>query len=91
MTDKLIILNVPHPKGFLRELARNPVQRAASNIDAFKRVSFTAMLNDDNTNSRPRALCGSLGESQGEPSAECSDACVDVSRPRRLGTQCARA
>jgi pimeloyl-ACP methyl ester carboxylesterase len=30
MTDKLVILNVPHPNGFLRELALNPVQREAS-------------------------------------------------------------
>jgi pimeloyl-ACP methyl ester carboxylesterase len=30
MTDKLVILNVPHPNGFLRELAKNPLQQEAS-------------------------------------------------------------
>jgi pimeloyl-ACP methyl ester carboxylesterase len=30
MTDKLVILNVPHPNGFLRELAENPLQQEAS-------------------------------------------------------------
>lgn len=30
MTDKLVILNVPHPNGFLRELAQNPAQQKAS-------------------------------------------------------------
>lgn len=30
MTDKLIIVNLPHPRGFLRELADNPEQRANS-------------------------------------------------------------
>jgi len=30
MTDKLIILNEPHPSGFIRELASNPEQRANS-------------------------------------------------------------
>jgi pimeloyl-ACP methyl ester carboxylesterase len=30
MTEKLVILNVPHPNGFLRELAQNPLQQEAS-------------------------------------------------------------
>ena len=30
MTDKLIILNLPHPKGLMRELANNPAQQKAS-------------------------------------------------------------
>lgn len=30
MTDKLIILNLPHPRGIGRELARNPAQQKAS-------------------------------------------------------------
>ena len=30
MTDKLVILNLPHPKGFGRELANNPQQRQGS-------------------------------------------------------------
>jgi epoxide hydrolase 4 len=30
MAEKLIIVNLPHPKGFLRELANNPEQRANS-------------------------------------------------------------
>jgi pimeloyl-ACP methyl ester carboxylesterase len=30
MTEKLIILNLPHPRGIGRELARNPEQQAAS-------------------------------------------------------------
>ena len=29
-TDRLIILNLPHPKGLARELANNPAQRASS-------------------------------------------------------------
>ena len=29
-TDRLVILNLPHPKGLLRELANNPKQRQAS-------------------------------------------------------------
>lgn len=29
-TDRLVILNLPHPKGLLRELANNPQQRLAS-------------------------------------------------------------
>jgi len=29
-TDRLIILNLPHPKGLMRELANNPKQRLAS-------------------------------------------------------------
>jgi pimeloyl-ACP methyl ester carboxylesterase len=27
LTDRLIVLNLPHPRGFLRELATNPVQQ----------------------------------------------------------------
>jgi pimeloyl-ACP methyl ester carboxylesterase len=34
-TDRLVILNLPHPKGLSRELANNPKQRAAS---AYARV-----------------------------------------------------
>lgn len=30
MTDRLVILNLPHPRGLLRELATNPLQRQAS-------------------------------------------------------------
>jgi pimeloyl-ACP methyl ester carboxylesterase len=30
MTDKLIILNLPHPRGLSRELANNPAQQKAS-------------------------------------------------------------
>src|SRR6266567_1600213 len=30
MTDKLIILNLPHPRGLIRELARNPEQQKNS-------------------------------------------------------------
>jgi len=30
MTDRLVILNLPHPRGLARELAENPVQRANS-------------------------------------------------------------
>jgi len=30
MTDRLIILNLPHPRGLVRELARNPQQQANS-------------------------------------------------------------
>ena len=30
MTEKLIILNMPHPRGFLRELANNPQQQKNS-------------------------------------------------------------
>ncbi|HVO97664.1 MAG TPA: alpha/beta hydrolase [Bryobacteraceae bacterium] len=30
MTDRLIILNLPHPKGLMRELANNPAQQKAS-------------------------------------------------------------
>jgi pimeloyl-ACP methyl ester carboxylesterase len=30
VTDKLIILNLPHPKGLMRELANNPAQQKAS-------------------------------------------------------------
>src|SRR5579864_3142484 len=30
MTDKLIILNLPHPRGLMRELARNPQQQKNS-------------------------------------------------------------
>jgi pimeloyl-ACP methyl ester carboxylesterase len=30
MTERLIILNLPHPRGFLRELARNPQQQKNS-------------------------------------------------------------
>lgn len=30
MTDRLIVLNLPHPRGILRELANNPAQRQAS-------------------------------------------------------------
>ncbi len=30
MTDRLVILNLPHPKGLLRELANNPQQQANS-------------------------------------------------------------
>ena len=30
MTDRLVILNLPHPKGLLRELANNPDQQKAS-------------------------------------------------------------
>jgi pimeloyl-ACP methyl ester carboxylesterase len=29
-TDRLIVLNLPHPKGLMRELANNPAQRLAS-------------------------------------------------------------
>jgi pimeloyl-ACP methyl ester carboxylesterase len=30
MTERLVILNLPHPKGLMRELARNPKQQEAS-------------------------------------------------------------
>jgi epoxide hydrolase 4 len=30
MTDRLVILNLPHPNGMAREMANNPVQRASS-------------------------------------------------------------
>lgn len=51
MTDRLIILNLPHPKGLMRELANNPEQQKNSQYardfqqpDAAKKIPFIGML-----------------------------------------------
>lgn len=51
MTDRLVILNLPHPKGLMRELANNPDQQKASEYarnfqkdDAAKRIGVPGML-----------------------------------------------
>jgi pimeloyl-ACP methyl ester carboxylesterase len=56
LTDRLIVLNLPHPRGFLRELATNPEQQKNSQYarnfqkaDAVQHVSIdllTAWVND---------------------------------------------
>jgi pimeloyl-ACP methyl ester carboxylesterase len=50
MTDRLIVLNLPHPKGLMRELANNPQQqknsayaRAFQQPDAHKKVTPEAL------------------------------------------------
>jgi pimeloyl-ACP methyl ester carboxylesterase len=50
LTDRLIVLNLPHPRGFLRELASNPSQQKNSQYardfqkpDAAKRIPIAAL------------------------------------------------
>jgi pimeloyl-ACP methyl ester carboxylesterase len=50
MLDRLIILNVPHPRGFARELAHNPLQQKSSQYawdyqkeDAHRRIKAAAL------------------------------------------------
>ncbi len=50
LTDRLVVLNLPHPAGFLRELAENPAQQAASEYarnfrrpDAWKTLTAPAL------------------------------------------------
>src|SRR5487761_2299536 len=46
MTDKLIILNLPHPRGLMRELANNPAQKRASQYARnFQQPGAEKMLN----------------------------------------------
>jgi pimeloyl-ACP methyl ester carboxylesterase len=46
MTDRLIVLNTPHPRGLLRELRENPQQRAnAAYARAFQQDGAEATLN----------------------------------------------
>ncbi len=48
MTEKLIIVNLPHPRGFLRELANNPEQRAnAQYAREFQKPDSHQRLNPD--------------------------------------------
>ncbi|MBX7168418.1 MAG: alpha/beta hydrolase [Pirellulales bacterium] len=51
MLDRLVILNLPHPKGLMRELANNPDQQKASQYardfqkeDAAKKIPMPGML-----------------------------------------------
>ncbi len=50
--DKLIILNLPHPRGLMRELANNPAQRKNS---AYARFFQTKIAH---TTLRPKSLAG---------------------------------
>ena len=47
-TERLVIVNLPHPRGLLRELATNPLQQAASRYARdFQREDAAARLNPE--------------------------------------------